>query len=241
MGFEKAPNRASQVSLTASAVLFDKDGTLFDFNATWNGWTIGIIDYFSGGDADVASRIAAAIEFDLGSRQFLPTSPVIAGTNREAAELVASALPGQNVAEIEQHLAISASRADIVPAVPLSPYLNDLRSRGLKLGVMTNDTEMGAKAHLEAAGVIDRFDMVIGHDSGFGAKPDAAPLLAFAQHMGLAPHDVIMVGDSTHDLLAGRRAGMKTIGVLTGLATEDTLAPLADIVLPHIGHIPSLL
>ena len=59
--------------------------------------------------------------------------------------------------------------------------------------------------------------------------------------MGLAPERVVMVGDSTHDLVAGRRAGMQTLGVLTGMAGEEELAPLADAVLPDIGHIPAWL
>ncbi|MEH6752099.1 MAG: HAD hydrolase-like protein, partial [Paracoccaceae bacterium] len=51
----------------------------------------------------------------------------------------------------------------------------------------------------------------------------------------------VMVGDSHHDLLAGRRAGMQTLGVLTGTALAADLAPMADAVLPDIGHIPAWL
>ena len=50
-----------------------------------------------------------------------------------------------------------------------------------------------------------------------------------------------MVGDSTHDLIAGRAAGMWTVGVLTGIAATDELAPYADAVLPDIGHLPGWL
>ena len=50
-----------------------------------------------------------------------------------------------------------------------------------------------------------------------------------------------MVGDSTHDLIAGRAAGMATIGVLTGTAGHADLAPYADVVFPDIGHIPAWL
>ena len=59
--------------------------------------------------------------------------------------------------------------------------------------------------------------------------------------MKLKPERVVMVGDSTHDLLAGRAAGMQTLGVLTGIAERPELAPLADAVLPDIGHIPAWL
>ena len=48
-----------------------------------------------------------------------------------------------------------------------------------------------------------------------------------------------MVGDSTHDLRAGRAAGMQTVGVLTGTSLADELWPLADAVLPDIGHLPA--
>ena len=50
-----------------------------------------------------------------------------------------------------------------------------------------------------------------------------------------------MVGDSTHDLRAGRAAGMTTIGVLTGMALREELVPFADLVLDDIGEIPALL
>jgi hypothetical protein len=50
-----------------------------------------------------------------------------------------------------------------------------------------------------------------------------------------------MVGDSLHDLHAGRAAGMRCSGVLTGLRREADLAPHADVVLPHIGHLPDWL
>jgi phosphoglycolate phosphatase len=49
-----------------------------------------------------------------------------------------------------------------------------------------------------------------------------------------------MVGDSRHDLIAGRAAGMPTLAVLTGVADEAELAPFADVVCPDIGHLPRL-
>ena len=80
-----------------------------------------------------------------------------------------------------------------------------------------------------------------GYDSGFGAKPSAEPLLAFCASVGILPSHVAMVGDSTHDLIAGKAAGMHCIGVLSGLADQRTLQTYADVVLPDISHIPSYL
>ena len=223
------------------ALLFDKDGTLFEFSATWDSWGLALINELSQGDSTVADAMAHEMVFDLTAGGFLPASPIIAGTNREAAECVCRALPHWPVDKMEAHLAMRASEAPLIEAVPLAPYLQGLTANGLTLGVMTNDAESVAHAQLGQVGVGGHFAFIAGSDSGFGAKPDPDPLLAFARACDIAPERVAMVGDSAHDLLAGRAAGMATIGVLTGLATIDDLTHLADVVLPDIGHIPAWL
>lgn len=227
--------------MRVDGILFDKDGTLFDFGATWNGWAGRLIDETCGTDTALAERMADALRYDLATRSFLPDSPVIAGTNRDAAELAVSALPGWTVEAMELHLMKSAARAEQVPAADLVPLLQALRGQGLKLGVMTNDTEYAARAHLDRAGVSGLLDRIIGFDSGYGAKPEPEPLLAFSTALGLAPGRVAMVGDSTHDLIAGRAAGMVCIAVLTGPATRADLAPFADHVLQDVGALPAWL
>ena len=52
--------------LRAEAVLFDKDGTLFDFNATWVAWAEAMLARWSGGDQALGGRLAAALGFPFG-------------------------------------------------------------------------------------------------------------------------------------------------------------------------------
>jgi len=222
-------------------LLFDKDGTLFDFRATWDGWANQMLQELADGDSALAEKLAVAAGYDLTARAFNADSPFVAGSNGEVSEALVPFLPQYSAAELEHLLSIRAATAPLAPAVDLPPFLSGLAARGLSLGVMTNDSEYSARAHLTEAGVEAQFHFVAGFDSGFGAKPAPGPLLAFADHVGLAPETVVMVGDSTHDLLAGRRAGMRTLGVLTGTALAEELNPLADAVLPDIGHIPAWL
>lgn len=91
------------------------------------------------------------------------------------------------------------------------------------------------------AAVLQFFDFVAGYDSGYGAKPDPTMLLAFCNDSGIDASQTLMVGDSLFDLLAGCRAGMRTVGVLTGMAEAAELAPYADLVLADIGELPSVL
>ncbi|SLN25524.1 Phosphoglycolate phosphatase [Roseovarius litorisediminis] len=229
------------VSGRADGILFDKDGTLFDFHMTWNAWAGDVIRELASGDPELIVQVAGVIDFDLDAGSILPSSIAIAETNRHIAEAIATVLPDRGVDDIEQFLVDSAASAPLSPAVPLAPFLAGLVGQGLALGVMTNDSEYGARAHLRSAGVEAHFSFVAGFDSGFGAKPAPDPLLAFARSQGLTPSRVAMVGDSIHDLMAGRAAGMQTVGVLTGPASGDDLAPFADMVLPDIGHLPGWL
>ncbi|QYK41149.1 MAG: HAD family hydrolase [Paracoccaceae bacterium] len=217
-----------------AGIVFDKDGTLFDFRKSWGGWARRMLAEVAGPDADVR-RLGQAIGFDIDSGRFAPDSPVIAATAIDIAGVLAPLLPGATVGALADRMNALAETAVMEPAVPLVPVLTDLRGRGLRLGLATNDTEAPARAHLAAQGVTHLFDFIAGYDSGHGAKPGPGQLLAFAAATGLPPSRVVMVGDSHHDLVAGRAAGMRTVAVLTGIATADELSPLADVVLADIG------
>lgn len=227
--------------MTVRALLFDKDGTLFDFQASWAGWTAALIDELCAGDPRTRRLLAAALGFDIGTGRFLPDSPVIAGTLREVGEIIWATVPGAGggMDALTAELGRRAASLTPVPAVPLAPLMSRFRRAGLKLGVATNDAEVAARAHLGP--LADGFDFIAGYDSGHGAKPGPGMLLAFAEVCALEPRSVLMVGDSAHDLLAGRAAGMGTVAVLTGVALAQDLAPLADHVLPDIGFLPGLL
>ncbi|WP_229801371.1 HAD family hydrolase [Tateyamaria omphalii] len=222
-------------------IIFDKDGTLFDFSTTWEAWAAAFLRRATGGNDALAQRAGAAIGFDLTGARFLPGSIVIAGTPTEIAVELSTHFPELSFDALVALLNEEAARAPQAEAVALKPLLTGLRARGLALGVATNDAEAPARAHLQSAGVDGFFDFIAGSDSGFGGKPAPGQLLGFCADTGLDAASVVMVGDSTHDLHAGRAARMRTVGVLTGMAPFEELAPYADIVLPDIGALPDWL
>ena len=221
-------------------VIFDKDGTLFDFASTWEAWALAFLNRL-GRDEAHSRQLAKLVGFDYENQAFLPTSMVIAGTPGEIVEAISAALPEHSKSEITNILNEEAARAPQAEAVPLKPLLAKLKAAGLKLGVATNDAEMPALAHLGAAGVTDAFDFIAGSDSGYGGKPSPGQLLGFCEAVNVPAENVVMVGDSLHDLHAGRAAKMGCVAVLTGMASEAELAPHSDVVLPDIGHLPAWL
>lgn len=224
-----------------TGIIFDKDGTLFDFALTWESWAQAFLLRLCDGDAHRAANVGQAIGFDFGTLTFAHDSPAIAGT---PAELTSALLPHFSDHNFDTLVAVLNEEAEKAPqqaVTPLQPLLSELRARGLLLGVATNDAEAPARGHLGQADVTELFDFIAGFDSGHGGKPAPGQLLAFCAALDLAPKEVVMVGDSTHDLFAGHAAGMRTIGVLTGYAGAADLAPHADVILPDISHLPAWL
>ena len=112
--------------------------------------------------------------------------------------------------------------------------LSALRQDDYRLGIMTNDADANTRAQMQRLGIAGLVEFVAGYDSGFGQKPDAAPVLAFASAVGVASNEIAVVGDSPHDLIAARAAGAVAIGVLSGPNGADVLAPHADALIPSI-------
>lgn len=218
------------------AVIFDKDGTLFDFHASWGAWTRSVVAALTNSPAR-AQMLATRLGFDLAAGQFAPSSIVIAHTTFEIAEDIARALDHPDLPALKRQLEDLALTTPMVPAVDLPLVIGGLRKTGLKIGLATNDTERPARRHLDMAGVLDLFDFVAGCDSGWGGKPAPGQLMAFAAACGCDPAQIAMVGDSVHDMDAGRQAGMACVAVLTGIADRGALDPHSDVVLTDISQL----
>ncbi len=222
-------------------LIFDKDGTLFDFTKTWGAWAADLIALEAKGDAAVTTQLANALGYDVAAETFAADSPVIAEPVDVICACLAEALPHRDPDDLMAQMEALAQQTPQLEAVPLVPYLMQLAAADIALGVATNDSEAAARVHLQGAGVEHVFDFICGFDSGFGSKPGPGQLLTFASRMTLDPANCAMVGDSLHDIRAARAAGFQAIGVLTGPAGRAELEREADVVLGTIGDIPTWL
>jgi HAD superfamily hydrolase (TIGR01509 family) len=114
-----------------------------------------------------------------------------------------------------------------------------LKRMGIKVAALAPGDGL-AVPYLERAGVRDHFDVIVTGERVSRPKPHPEGIDIVCAELGVEPHEVIMVGDTVVDILAGRNAGVhKTIGITHGFAHHDALrAAGAD----HVVHdIPSLL
>ncbi len=223
-------------------IVFDKDGTLFDFHAVWSVWCDRIIGDLASGNEVLADQLASAIGYNRERRTFTAESLIVSGTAEDSAGALCQHLQGSDIDAVTAVCNRHLNGLPIVPVNNLESTLDQLKSSGLKLGVATNDSEASALAQLKDSGVERYFNFVYGYDSGYGGKPGAGMLHAFSNAAGISPKELMMVGDSLHDINAGIAAGVGlTVGVLTGPATEADLAAHANLVMADINGLVELL
>jgi pyrophosphatase PpaX len=99
-----------------------------------------------------------------------------------------------------------------------------LTSRGT-LGLVTSKLRQGALRGLRVADLEEAFSVVIGADDVDRHKPDPAPVLAAIERLGADPSTTVFIGDSPHDMAAGRAAGVRTAAALWGPFPRETLEP----------------
>lgn len=216
---------------TFDAVIFDKDGTLLDFQRTWGSVIGGAIRTLAESD-EQASMIATALGFDLDTFSFAADSVVIAESNEVVAAHLAAAAPGVDLRAFEAEV-LAASQGAAVARDGAAELLAALATCRIPVAVATNDAAEAARRQLDGLGWGDRFVAVIGYDSGFGAKPDPAMVTAAVASTGALAHRTAMVGDSSHDIDAGRAAGLVTIYV----GTDAAVAATADIAVDHLTEL----
>ncbi|MBB3443117.1 HAD family hydrolase [Rhizobium sp. BK379] len=225
-------------------ILFDKDGTLLDYDESWLPVNRELARIAAEDDAVLADHLLAECGMDPVTGHIIPDSLLAAGNTRQIAEGLVAA--GSKVDMIELTIKLDnlfANAAEFsVPVTDLAAFFGRLHGRGFKLGIASSDNERSIRQTAQRFGISKFVDYIAGYDSGFGSKPEPGMVLGFCAATGLQPEEVAMVGDNNHDLHMGRNAktGL-TIAVLTGTGSRESLSASADHVFDDITHIEALL
>ena len=227
-----------------AGILFDKDGTLLDFDASWGPVNRMVALMAADGDQALADRLLAACGMHPVSGDIVPDSLFASGNTREIAEgMIVAGSPlslSDLVPRIDDCFAEAAQLS--VPITELQPLFARLHGRGLRLGIASSDNERSIRVAADRFGITQYVDFVAGYDSGHGAKPEAGMVLGFCAATGLSPAQVAVVGDNNHDLHMGQNAGAGLkIGVLSGTGSRETLTPASDMVLSDITELEAVL
>ena len=191
------------------AVIFDLDGTLVDTPAA-------IVR-----TARAATQRPAADESLIRAAIGLPLEAALArilSLEVGAAEVIEST---------ERYRRIW--RADVAPQLGGLVYpgvregLEQLRDRGLRLGVATGKAQAGADHSIDEAGLRGLVDFVAGYDRVPNPKPYADLALFVLRALDATADEAVVVGDSVLDISMARAAGLRSIAVTYGAQSEAEL------------------
>lgn len=193
-------------------VVFDLDGTLVDTPRA-------IVETFTAafGALSVPAQDASAIRATIG----LPLEQAFGTLMGIAPDDPQVALGLEQYQRFFKELVLPNARALLFPGV--ADGLAALAGQGIALAVATSKFHRSADALLTAAGLRDRFDLVVGADQVTRPKPHPEMGETILRVLGVAAEDAVMVGDTTHDLLMAKAVGMRSIALTYGVHSRREL------------------
>ncbi|MFC5421678.1 HAD family hydrolase [Bosea eneae] len=225
-------------------ILFDKDGTLIDYQASWAPTNLGAGRLAARGDTELAARLLTIAGVDPATGYATSDGLLASGNTEDVAQAWAEAGAPFGVEDLTEQLD-TLFRSAVVAAVPvcdLAALFAALTGRGLVLGIASSDSEAAVLATAERFGLEPHLAFQCGYDSGHGAKPGRGMVDGFCSVTGLPADAVAVVGDSSHDMHMAAAAGAGyRIAVLTGAGSAEVLRPLSHLLLPSIAGLEQVL
>lgn len=124
----------------------------------------------------------------------------------------------------------------------IGEMLDSVRSTGARVGVVTSKRRWSSERALEMFGLRQYVDVVICAEDSEKHKPHPEPIYRALESLGISTERAAFVGDSTHDIQAGKSAGVVTVAALWGPADSDSLRQAnADHYAEAPAEVPKLL
>lgn len=237
--------------MKADAIIFDKDGTLIDFDAFWVTVSVKAIEDILNklGRTDIpACDILTAFGVNDGVTDI--EGVLCKGTYEQMGQIVHSILKGHgcNIPLDEAVKLVidaynkNADAGQVKPTCPeLKEVLTKLKNQNKRLAVVTTDNDKITRKCLKRLGIEELFDKIYTDSGDLPTKPDPCCALDFADHTGVEKERLIVVGDTVTDVSFARNAGIKVISIAKTDKHRAALTPFADKVISSLTELSDIL
>ncbi len=186
-----------------TCVLFDLDGTLID---TAPDLLAALQRALRSHDLPAPDKRRVQPYISYGAAAMVRESLNGSGTEQLQKQILTAMLE-----DYQQHI---ADQTRLFPGI--AEVLQNLEARGIKWGVVTNKLQRFTKPLMAALQLTSRAACIISGDTTTRSKPHPEPMLAACRDAGVLPEQSIYIGDSAHDIAAGKGANMKTLAAAYG-------------------------
>lgn len=215
--------------MTIKAIVLDMDGTITKFN----------LEYMSARRKALEELERLSLRSPEMSEQL--SLFLILKTIKERIDPEAFTRLRKMVYDILQDMEVTAAR-DVVLYPGVVETIRNLRERGFKIGLVTNNGRVGTGMTLERYQLGSLFDAVVTRDDCEDMKPESAPVRLVLEKMHVSPEEAVLVGDGVVDILAARAAGLMAVSVPTGpIASGQLLEAAPDYLLGSVNDLPLLI
>lgn len=119
--------------------------------------------------------------------------------------------------------------------------LEQLKHLGFKMAGITNRWKSSGKLSVKHTGLDKYLDFVLFRDDVEKLKPDPQPVFQALEKLKIKKEEAVLAGDSEVDILCGRNAGIKTVGVTFGFLGEKIRNSSPDYVIDSLSELPEIL
>lgn len=229
----------------AQAIIFDKDGTLIDFDAMWGGWVVFLAEQLrqvSG--LEVRDALCLAMGYDDENKKVLAHGKLAATPMSQLYDLTVEVMQslGQTVEDAKRTVEKGWCIPDPVllakPFTDTRALFSQLHEKNIKIAIATTDDRAPTQAMIEAFDIEEYISSMVCADDGIKAKPFPDMVLTLCERMKVEPSRVMVIGDTTADLKMARSAGAGlVVGVLSGVSNARDLVSYADILIESVDEL----
>ena len=225
------------------AILFDKDGTLTNIDNMWVEPTEMVIRNILKQHIKQDSLITIEQMLELlgiVQGEIVPNSVIASGTVEDMLDEIGKYFPIDKKAlydvvleDFRQYLLAHPDM--IIPIGDVAFLISELKHKGIKVGVVTNDSYIPTKTIFEILKVWHLFDFVATPDE-YPAKPAADSLIGASEHLAVPLHEIFYVGDSYLDMAYAKHCG-GGIAVLTSGSDVQKMKEQSLLVLDSVEQL----
>lgn len=239
-------------TIQTDLVIFDKDGTLIDFQHLWGPknrlWIETMVQQVEEDQAILSLALYQGLGCNPTTFQVINDGPMAVASIPKLSIVAAAILYQHGLSWHDAEQLAQAALVDSLIKLPTADLIQPLgdvaglcrklTQSGIRVAIITSDNRAATEETLSLLGIEDDVSLLVCGDDEMPDKPAPDAIWHIGSQLGVESARIVMVGDTASDMLAGVNAGVGyCVGIKNGAGDQIELAAHADTLLESIDGI----